>query len=400
MGAGILFGDETKTTEDTMTPKQEHTLAQELSQTDFQELLQAKLREAVRYTLIAVLEAEVEALIGAAPYQRTNQRRDYRNGHYERDLITGMGLVKTLPVPRTRKGHQTQVFERYQRRQAQLDEAICDMFVGGVSTRRVGQVVESLTGTKPSSTTVSRVFHSLEEEFASWKSRPLASEYAYAFADGTYFSVIYGTEGYKMPILAVIGITPSGERDVLAFSIGDRENQLAWEQLFEELKVRGVERIGLWITDGNQAMLNALAIKFAASQRQRCIKHKLENILSYIPKTQRDQVYPEFRAIFYQDSRAQAEQVIAAVRAKYDKLYPSALACLDRDLDACLTFYAFPKAHWKTIRTTNIIERLFGEVKKRSHKMAAAFRNENSCLLMFYAVIRSLKFNKLSMPTK
>ncbi len=382
-----------------MTPKQEHTLAQEVSQTDFQELLQAKLREAVRYTLITVLEAEVEALIGAAPYQRTGQRRDHRNGHYQRDLVTGVGVIEAIPVPRTRKGHRSQLFERYQRRQAELDELICDMFVGGVSSHRVGEVIESLTGTKPSSTTVSRVFHRLEDEFTAWKSRPLVAEYAYAYADGTYFSVIYGSEGYKMPILAVIGITPSGEREVLAFSIGDRENQGAWDQLFEELKARGVERIGLWITDGHQAMLNALAAKFPTSQRQRCIKHKLENILSYLPKTQHDQVYPEFRAIFYQDNLDQAQQLIAAVRAKYEKIYPSALACLDRDLAACLTFYRFPKAHWKTIRTTNIIERLFGEVKKRSHKMAAAFRNENSCLLMFYAVIRSLKFNKLSMST-
>lgn len=383
-----------------MTPKPEDTLAQEPSQTEFQELLQAKIREAVRFTLMTVLEAEVEALIGAAPYQRSSQRRDHRNGYYQRDLVTGVGLVEALLVPRSRKGHQTQVFKRYQRRQAQLDEAMCDMFVGGVSTRRVGQVVEVLTGTKPSSTTVSRVFHSLEDEFASWKSRPLAAEYVYAFADGTYFSVIYGTEGYKMPILAIIGITPTGEREVLAFSIGDRENQDAWEQLLEELKRRGVERIGLWITDGHQAMLNALAAKFSASQRQRCIKHKLDNIMSYLPKTQRDQLYPEFRAIFYQDSREQAEQLIAAVRTKYETIYPSAVACLDRDLAACLTFYAFPKAHWRTIRTTNVIERLFGEVKKRSHKMAAAFRHENSCLLMFYAVIRSLKFNKLSMSTK
>jgi putative transposase len=386
--------------EDTMTPKPEHTLTQELSQTDFHELLQAKLREAVRYTLITVLEAEVEALIGAAPYQRTSQRRDHRNGYYRRDLVTGVGLVKALPVPRTRQGHQTQVFERYQRRQAELDEAICDMFVGGVSTRGVGQVVESLTGTKPSSTTVSRVFHNLEDEFAAWKSRPLAPEYRYAFADGTYFTVIYGQEGHKMPILAVVGITPTGEREVLAFSIGDRENQQAWEQLFEELKGRGVERVDLWISDGHQAMLNAITAKFSASQRQRCIKHKLDNILSYIPKSQRKQVYPELRTIFYQDSRTQAEQELAAFREKYRAIYPSALACLERDLEACLTFYAFPKAHWKTIRTTNVIERLFGEVKRRSHKMAAAFRNENSCLLMFFAVIRSLKFNKISMPTQ
>ncbi|MCR4405944.1 MAG: transposase [Anaerolineae bacterium] len=109
---------------------------------------------------------------------------------------------------------------------------------------------------------------------------------------------------------------------------------------------------------------------------------------------------PELRAIFYQDSRQQADQAVAAFCEKYGSIYPTAVACLQRDLEACLTFYAFPKAHWRTIRTTNVIERLFGEVKRRSRKMAAAFRNENSCLLMFYAVVRSLKFKRLAMPAK
>lgn len=119
-----------------------------------------------------------------------------------------------------------------------------------------------------------------------------------------------------------------------------------------------------------------------------------------LPDKQRDQVEPELKAIFYQDNRQQADQVVAAFCEKYAQVYPSAVACLKRDLDACLTFYAFPKAHWKTIRTTNVIERLFNEVKRRSHKMAAAFRNEGSCLLMFFAVVRSLKFRRISMPTK
>jgi transposase-like protein len=292
------------------------------------------------------------------------------------------------------------MFERYQRRQAQLDEAMCDMFVGGVSTSRVGEVIEGLTGTKPSPSTVSRVFHTLEGEFATWKTRPLAADYAYAFADGTYFNVIYAGQEQNMPILAVIGINLAGEREVLAFSVGDRENQTAWEELLDDLKRRGVQRIGLWITDGNQATINAIEIKFSDSQRQRCVKHKMDNVLGYIPKGQHDQVEPELKAIFYQDSREQADQEVAAFCEKFQALYPSAVDCLQRDLEACLTFYAFPKAHWKTIRTTNVIERLFGEVKKRSHKMAAAFRNENSCLLMFYAVVRSLKFRKISMPTQ
>jgi putative transposase len=386
--------------EDTMTPYQEHTQPSELSQTEFQALLQEKLRAAVRYTLAAILEAEVEAFVGASVYQRTPGRRDYRNGTYSRDLLTGTGLIEDLPVPRTRGHFRTQVFERYQRRQAELDTAICDMFVGGVSTSRAGEVVEALTGSKPSPSTVSRVFHSLEEEFATWKTRSLATEYAYMFADGTYFSVIYGDQGHKMPILAVIGITLNGEREVLAFSVGERENQHAWEDLLADLKRRGVQRVGLWITDGHQAMLNAIQAQFPEAARQRCIKHKMENVLSYVPKKQQEHLQPELRAIFYQDSREQAEQLVVAFCEKYAMIYPSAIECLKRDLDACLTFYAFPKAHWKTIRTTNVIERLFGEVKRRSHKMATAFRNETSCLLMFYAVIRSLKLRRLTMVDK
>lgn len=383
-----------------MTPKTENSEVPSLSQTDFNELLQAKLRDAVHYVLATVLEEEVEAFVGASRYQRSDQRRDQRNGSYTRDLVTGVGQIQDIAVPRTRRGFRTQLFERYKRRQAQLDEAMCDMFVGGVSTARVGEVMEGLTGTQPSPSTVSRVFHTLEGEFAAWKTRPLAADYAYAFADGSYFNVIYAGQEHNMPILAVIGINLAGERQVLAFSVGDRENQSAWEELLEDLKRRGVQRIGLWITDGNQATINAIETKFSDSQRQRCVKHKMDNVLGYIPKGQHDQVEPELKAIFYQDSREQADQEVAAFCEKFQTLYPSAVDCLKRDLEACLTFYAFPKAHWKTIRTTNVIERLFGEVKKRSHKMAAAFRNENSCLLMFYAVVRSLKFRKISMPTQ
>src|SRR5205823_14818234 len=132
--------------------------------------------------------------------------------------------------------------------------------------------------------------------------------------------------------------------------------------------------------------------------RQRCVVHKMDNVLSYIPTQQQEQIKPELRALFYQKDRQAADQAVAAFIEKYQKIYPSAIECLQRDLEACLTFYSFPKEHWKTIRTTNIIERLVGEVKRRSHKKAAAFSNEGSCVLLFFAVIRSLHFNKLTMP--
>jgi len=381
-----------------MAPRQKNTTVEPLSQNDFQSLLQEQVRMAVRMTLVTILEEEVSVLIGALPYQRTADRCDYRNGHYTRDLETTVGLIEDLPVPRTRNGHQTQVFDKYNRRRAELDEAISEMFIGGVSTRKTGEVVESLTGSRPSASTVSRVFHTLEGEYETWKTRTLEEHYEYAFADGTYFTVIYDGEGHKMPILAVVGITTTGQRDVLGFTIGDRENQQAWEDLFENLKTRGVKTVRLWITDGNQAMINALEAKFPDSQRQRCVKHKMDNVLSYVPKKQRDPVRVELRAIFYQKNREAAEQELAAFCEKFESTYPTAVACLKRDLEACLTFYGFPEVHWKTIRTTNVIERLYNEVKRRTKKMAAAFRNENSCLLMFYAIVRSMKFRRISMP--
>lgn len=348
------------------------------SQEVFEQMVKERRRYAVRVALIRVLEEEVTACIGAQPYERNQQRRDQRNGHYTRRLETTMGQIADLPVPRTRGGFQTQLFERYHRRRDELDSAIEAMFVKGVSPRKVGPVIETLTGSHPSASTVSRVFHTLEGEYEQWKQRQLAQRYAYAFADGTYFTVIYNAEGCKMPILAVMGITESGERDVLAFRVGDRENEQAWKDLLEDLKGRGVKEMGLWISDGNQAMLNAITKKFPSSARQRCVVHKMDNVLSYIPNQQ--QVKPELRALFYQKDRQAADQALAAFIEKYKKIYPTAIECLQRDLEACLTFYSFPKEHWKTIRTNNVMERLFGEVKRRSHTMAAAFRTEQSCL--------------------
>ncbi len=364
----------------------------------FQQFVQERLREAVRTALISILEEEGTAFIGAAPYERSEERQDRRNGHYSRTLETTVGQIADLPVPRTRNGYQTQLFERYHRRREELDGAIGEMFVKGVSQAQVGQVMETLTGSHPSPSTVSRVFPTLEAEYEQWKSRTFCERSAYTFADGTYFPVIYNGVGCKMPMLAVVGIRPTGEREVLGFCVGDRENQQAWEDFLEDLKDRGVKRIGLWVTDGNKAMLNAIAATFAESQRQRCVIHKIENVLSSVPTKQREQVDPELKAIFYQESREKADQTVTAFIEKYQKVYPTAVACLQRDLDACLTFYSFPKEHWKTIRTNNVSERLFEEVKRRSHKMGAALRNENSCLLLFYAVVRSLRFVTLKMP--
>lgn len=377
----------------------QHTEDAVPSQEEFQSYIREEMRRAIRLTLSQVLEEELAAVIGAKRYEQNATRKDQRNGSYVRDLVTTVGKIEALTVPRSRAGYQTQVFNRYQRRQAELDSAMIEMYVGGVSSQGVGGVLEGLTGSPASASTVSRIYHTLEAEYAEWKQRPLAQHYRYVFADGTYFTVIYQDKGIKMAVISVVGIRLDGEREVLGFTTGDRENQQAWEDLLEQFKVRGMKTVDLWITDGNQAMLNAIETKFPASQRQRCVLHKMKNVLAYIPKQQQAAVEPELKAIFYQESRQQAEQAFSAFCIKFQQLYPNAVACLSRDKEACLTFYAFPKEHWKTIRTNNVSERLFEEVKKRYHKMNAAFRNENSCMLMFFAVVRSLNFRRIPMPT-
>jgi len=152
--------------------------------------------------------------------------------------------------------------------------------------------------------------------------------------------------------------------------------------VLDDLKERGVKEIGLWVSDGNQSTLNAIASKVPSSARQRWVVHKMENVLRYVPNKQREQIEPELKALFYQKNREAADQAVAAFIEKYQKSYPTAMACLQRDLEACLTFYSFSKEHWKTIRTNNIIERLFGEVKRRSHKMASASEPK---IVVFYS---------------
>lgn len=178
-----------------MTPTVHHKQIEAENQESLHELLQEKLKIAVRYTFVQVLEEEIENYIQAARYERNPKRRDYRNGAYARSLGTSLGEIEDLLVPRTRKGFQSQLFERYKRRQAEVDNSICEMFVSGVSTEKVGQVLETLNGSHPSPSTVSRVFHTLEEEYEHWKKRPLQSHYLYVIADGTYFSVIYDGQG-------------------------------------------------------------------------------------------------------------------------------------------------------------------------------------------------------------
>jgi putative transposase len=233
----------------TMTPVIKDTQAELDRQTahaTFRALVQEQVRHAIRATFIDILEDEVTQFIGADRYARTTARRDQRAGRRSRSLGTTVGMIEDLPVPRTRGDFHTQLFDRGERRMDEVDTLLRDMFVGGVSQQTVGAVAEHLTGTPASPSTVSRVFHTLEAEFATWQKRKLPTRYVYVFADGTYESVIYDGTGQKMPILALIGITPDGQRQVIAFTTGERERAGAWEDLLANIKDRGVQTVDLF----------------------------------------------------------------------------------------------------------------------------------------------------------
>lgn len=373
----------------------------ELSQTEFQDYIMEYTRCVVRVLFEEVMQEELSALLQAQPYQRSAKRRGQRNGSYKRDCVTAFGVLEEVKVPRDRAGlFHTRLFDRYQRRQKQVTQAIRDMFIQGLSTSAVGRMIQLLLGERPSPSTVSRTFHSLEEEYAAWRQRALERRYRYIFVDGTYFTVGYESQYEKVPVLVALGVKMNGEREVLGFVPGDKESRAAWDSFLDDLKQRGVESAELWISDGGPAVIGAIEAKFPGAMRQRCVVHKVDNILAYVPQSKQGDVRNELNRIFYTaESKKQAQQEVEAFVLKWGKIIPQAVQCLRRDLDDCLRFYDFPKQHWRSIRTNNYVERLFGAVKNRAHSMGA-FRNEQSCILLFYAVIRTLHFRRLSLPAE
>jgi transposase-like protein len=210
--------------------------------------------------------------------------------------------------------------------------------------------------------------------------------------------VRYGDRCERIALLFAVGVRLTGEKELLAFTVGDAESHDAWAAFLHDLKRRGLSQVDLILTDGNAALLSQIRQSFSRAHYQRCVIHKIANILARIPKRWRDQVEADLRQIFYQADRRQAEAQMGAFVQKWQKLFPEAVACLQQDGADCLTFYAFPKKHWRALRSTNVIERVITELKRRVHKMAAAFPNENSCLLIVYAVLRTLNLKSMSVP--
>jgi transposase-like protein len=349
-------------------------------------MLKALLEEA--------LEEEQLELLAAGRYRRVETRQGYRNGFYERDLATQIGIVTGIRVPRCRTGpggSKSQVFTRYQRRQAQVNGLIRDVFLAGVSTRRVGETLQAVLGEPISAQTVSRVARSLDREVERFHRRPLADDVCYLLLDGVSMRIRGAAQVKRRLVLCAYGITVRGERRLLDHRLAKSESQASWEAFLNQLRERGLlgRYLRLIATDGCPGLHAALDVAYPYVPRQRCWVHKLRNVAAKLQRGQQKECLAGARAIYQALTRLDAVRCYWAWAQRWRKEAPKAVACLEQDLDSLLAFLACPAAHRKAVRTTNAIERAFREVRRRTRPMTC-FTNDASCERIIYAVVRHL----------
>jgi putative transposase len=368
----------------------------------FEEELGERVRSEVKRLLEEALEAERTDWLGAGRYVRDEAgRRDYRNGYYRRDLGTCLGLLRRLRVPRTRRGCRSQLLRRYQRRQESVNGLVCEAFLRGVSTRQVGEVLEPVLGESYSAQTVSRIARRLDQAVEAFHQRRLGDEYVYIFLDGVVLKVRDRSGQVRRRwVLVAYGITAAGRREVIAYQLARGENETSWTAFLQGMFLRGLEGRGLRlvVVDGSKGLRAALALVWPQVPLQRCWAHKLRNIADKVPNKEGSCVR-EAAALYQAPSRHAARRIFQRWARKWRPTRPRAVACVERDLEELLTFYAFPAAHWRKIRTTNIIERAFREVRRRTRPMSS-FTNPASCDRIVFGVISHLNRSWERKPLK
>jgi len=358
---------------------------------DFLDQVELGVRAFVRVMLQQYAEDEFLRYIGAKPYERTEKRQDYRNGSRRRSLRTRFGLIDDLHIPLARKGGvgYSSILERYRRQESRIEDIVSEMFLKGVSTRKVGKVSRLLWGSDVSASEVSRMNKRVKKELIRWLNRPITKEIAYIIIDGAYFKVRRKRVGTEA-VLCAVGITEDGYKEHLGFIQGHRESQEAWEFLLTHLVRRGLHPKGVLmvVSDGCPGILAAIRSVFPNSDHQRCLFHKMANLKAKCPKTEWPLIKARLDKIYYapnsMEARAQAETFMEEFRS----IYPALVDCLEKDLDACIAYMNHPPIRWKHIRTTNIIERSFKEVKRRV-KVMEQFPTEESCIRILFTLLQA-----------
>ena len=358
---------------------------------DWWEEINKRTLNMVKLILESSLEEELLEELQASRYRRSELRKGYRNGYYERGLYTRFGVIKALRIPRARESYPSKVLPRYQRRQEEVNQMVRDMFLAGVSTRRVGEVLAKVKGEKVSAQTVSRIARSLDMEVQLFHSRPLLDVYRYLFFDGISLKVKGAGKVHKRQVLCAYGVTRNGEREIINFRQAADESEAKWESFLRDLYGRGLEGKGchLITTDGCSGLHKALETVYPYIAKQRCWVHKLRNVSNKLRMRDREECLAGMKLIYLAQHRKEAIRKYKEWESKWEPLYPRAVSCLEKDLDELLSFFDTPLAHRKKVRTTNVIERAFREVRRRTRPMSC-FTNSRSVDRIIYGVISHL----------
>ena len=367
----------------------------------FFDMLEQQLRDIARITIMNTIEDEFEKFIGAAPYQRSDDRTDSRNGVRYRAFDTRFGVIEDIAIPRARKGRFIpQLFSRWTRRETKITRAIADLFINGISTRKVKKITKAIWGRSYSATTVSHCNQVLQQEYKQWLNRPISQSVRYLFLDAINLKVKRHWIS-KEALLCAIGITEDGKKEFLGFLLGGRESTASWEKLLLLLLQRGLgaDHLKLVTVDGNAGLLSALASLLPGVTIQRCIVHKIRNIVGKCPRSLRGVVPAEAKQLFYATSQAEARERFHEFKNRWQQRLPQLVELIEKDLEQLLAFYQFPYHHWEKIRSTNVIERAFKEFRRRL-KVMETFPNEQSCLRIMLSLAKMLNENWEYKPIK
>lgn len=358
-----------------------------------EEIIKVELKELVRSsveeTLNNLLDQEAKDLTQAARYERTETRQGYRSGHYDRRLTTTSGDV-TLKVPKL-KGipFETAIIERYRRRESSVEEALIEMYLAGVSVRRVEDITEALWGSKVSPSTISELNKKAYVHIEEWRSRPLqGGKYPYVYVDGIYLRRNWGGEYENVSVLVAIAVNEDGYREVLGAAEGMKEDKVSWLEFFKWLKSRGLMGVQLIVGDKCQGMLAAANEVFPQAKYQRCTVHFYRNVFSVVPRTKIKTVAKMLKAIHAQESKSAArEKAVQVAKSLRDMKLKEAATKIEESIGETLAYTDFPSEHWTRIRTNNVIERLNREIRRRT-RVVGAFPDGQSALMLVCARLR------------
>ena len=343
------------------------------------------LKQLVREAVQETLEAEMNDTLGARKGERTSERIGYRSGHYSRTLITRVGKLE-LRVPQDRQGRfSTEAFERYQRSEKALVSALAEMYVQGVSTRKVKAITEELCGHEFSASAVSSVVKRLDEQLSQFANRQLEEGFAYLILDARYEKVRESGSIRSRAVLVAIGIDWDGRRQVLGVDLANRESTGSWKEFLLSLRQRGLKGVEMVVSDDHAGLRKAIAEVLPEAIWQRCYVHFLRNAVDYLPRKGDDDCLRELRWLYDRRDLNEARKDLASWLQRWQEKYPRLCAWVEENIEETLSFYSLPHGHHKHLKSTNMLERLNEEIKRRT-RVVRIFPNAPSCLRLIRAL--------------